>query len=92
MVSGQIAPPSPLTTHLHILVTEGNEFNADLLERLLGRRGHRVRLATNGRKALSLAGEGDFDLLLLDMHCCRAILARSAAPAPLRKTRRQDKR
>src|SRR5205823_13216247 len=32
------------------------------------RQGHRVRLATNGREALSLAGEGAFDLLLLDVH------------------------
>ena len=35
---------------------------------MLGRRGHRVRLATNGREALRLAHEGGFDLLLLDVH------------------------
>src|SRR5439155_8026969 len=51
-----------------ILVAEDNEFNAQLLEQLLVRRGHRVRLATNGREALSLAEEGAFDLLLLDVH------------------------
>jgi CheY-like chemotaxis protein/HPt (histidine-containing phosphotransfer) domain-containing protein len=49
-------------------VAEDNEFNAQLLEQLLGRRGHRVRLASNGREALCLVGEGGFDLLLLDMH------------------------
>jgi CheY-like chemotaxis protein len=48
-------------------VAEDNEFNAQLLEQLLGRRGHRVRLAGNGREALRLVGEG-FDLLLLDVH------------------------
>jgi CheY-like chemotaxis protein len=49
-------------------VAEDNEFNAQLLEQLLARRGHRVRLAGNGREALALA-EGDaFDLLLLDVH------------------------
>ena len=49
-------------------MAEDNEFNSQVLEQLLFRRGHRVRLATNGREALSLAGEGSFDLLLLDMH------------------------
>src|SRR5260370_2353045 len=39
-----------------ILVAEDNEFNAQLLEQLLMRRGHRVRLANNGREALSLLG------------------------------------
>jgi CheY-like chemotaxis protein len=49
-------------------VAEDNEFNAQLLEQLLGRRGHHVRLASNGREALGLAGEQAFDLLLLDVH------------------------
>ena len=49
-------------------MAEDNEFNAQLLERLLARRGHRVRLANNGREALALAEEGVFDLLLLDVH------------------------
>jgi PAS domain S-box-containing protein len=53
---------------LHLLVAEDNEFNAQLLEQLLARRGHRVRLANNGREALSLAEGGTFDLLLLDVH------------------------
>jgi CheY-like chemotaxis protein len=47
---------SPLTPHLRILVAEDNEFNAQLLEQLLVRRGHRVRLANNGRDALALLG------------------------------------
>src|SRR5258708_39953490 len=38
------------------------------MEKLLGRRGHRVRLASNGREALALAGQGPFDLMLLDVH------------------------
>jgi CheY-like chemotaxis protein len=53
---------------LRVLVAEDNEFNAQLLRQLLGRRGHRVRLANNGREALRLAEEGGFDLLLLDVH------------------------
>jgi two-component system, sensor histidine kinase and response regulator len=62
------AAPVPAATPLHILVAEDNEINAQLLERLLARRGHRVRLANNGREALALAEEGAFDLLLLDVH------------------------
>jgi CheY-like chemotaxis protein len=58
----------PSAFPLNILVAEDNEINAQLLERLLARRGHRVRLAYNGREALALAEEGAFDLLLLDVH------------------------
>jgi two-component system sensor histidine kinase/response regulator len=50
------------------LVAEDNEFNAQLLEQLLGRRGHRLRIANNGRDALALVEQGTFDLLLLDVH------------------------
>jgi two-component system sensor histidine kinase/response regulator len=60
--------PDPRITPLRILVAEDNEFNLQLLEELLLRRGHDVRVVTNGRDALSLAEEGGFDLLLLDIH------------------------
>jgi two-component system, sensor histidine kinase and response regulator len=60
--------PVPTAAPLRILVAEDNEFNAQLLEQLLGRRGHGVRLATNGREALARVEEGAFDLLLLDVH------------------------
>jgi PAS domain S-box-containing protein len=53
---------------MNILVAEDNELNAQVLEQLLIRKGHRVRLASNGREALALAEEGRFDLLLLDVH------------------------
>jgi PAS domain S-box-containing protein len=72
-VSSLIPPPSslgriPHHSSLKILVAEDNEFNAQLLEQLLVRRGHRARVASNGRKALSLTEEEEFDLLLLDIH------------------------
>jgi len=56
------------TAPLRILVAEDNEFNANLLEQLLVRRGHHVRLARDGRAALALLEEGVFDLFLLDIH------------------------
>jgi CheY-like chemotaxis protein len=64
--SSFIIPPSSLP--LRILVAEDNEFNAQHLQQLLGRRSHQVRLATNGREALSLAAEDGYDLMLLDVH------------------------
>src|SRR5438067_2489199 len=60
--------PVPTTPPLHILVAEDNELSAQVLEQSLVRQGHRVRLASNGREALTLAEQGGFDLLLLDVH------------------------
>ncbi len=58
----------PSALPLHILVAEDNELSAQVLEQSLARQGHRVRLASNGREVLSLAEQGGFDLLLLDVH------------------------
>jgi CheY-like chemotaxis protein/HPt (histidine-containing phosphotransfer) domain-containing protein len=60
--------PVPAVTALHILVAEDNELSAQVLEQSLVRQGHRVRLASNGREVLTLAEQGGFDLLLLDVH------------------------
>jgi PAS domain S-box-containing protein len=49
-------PPAARVRPLRILVAEDNEFNAQLVEQLLQRRGHQVRLATNGQEALALLG------------------------------------
>ena len=57
-VGPRARPGAPTASPLRILVAEDNEFNAQLLEQLLVRRGHRVRLASNGREALALAGGG----------------------------------
>jgi PAS domain S-box-containing protein len=76
----EAAAPAPAVTPLRILVAEDNEFNVRHLQRLLGKKGHHVRLANNGREALALLGiEGqgsrvenpfvpDIDVLLLDLH------------------------
>jgi len=53
---------------LHILVAEDNEFSARLLDQLLGWRGHRVRLSSNGPETLALAQEGGFGVLPQDIH------------------------
>src|SRR5262245_23023798 len=60
--------PHPSSIPLRALVAEDNEFNAQLLEQLLLGRGHRVRLASDGREALAQAKDGGFDVLFLDIH------------------------
>jgi len=60
--------PSSTTAPLRALVAEDNEFNAKLMQQLLGRRGHEVRIAKNGREALALANDLPFDVMLLDIH------------------------
>jgi PAS domain S-box-containing protein len=62
------AASTRVAASLRILVAEDSEFNSRHIERLLGRRGHVVRVATDGREALELVGEAAFDLLLLDLH------------------------
>jgi two-component system, sensor histidine kinase and response regulator len=64
--SSFLLPPSSFP--LHILVAEDNELSAQVLEQSLTRQGHRVQLASNGREVLTLAEQGGFDLLLLDVH------------------------
>ena len=64
----QAPSPVPTMTPRHILVAEDNELSAQVLEQALVRQGHRVRLASNGREVLTLAEQGGFDLLLLDVH------------------------
>jgi two-component system sensor histidine kinase/response regulator len=60
--------PVPAAAPLRILLAEDDEFSAQLMDKLLGRRGHRVRPVSSGREALALAGQGAFDLMLLDVH------------------------
>ena len=56
------------TEPLRVLVAEDNDFNAQLIEQLLVRRGHHVSLAPDGRSALALMENSSFDLLILDIH------------------------
>jgi PAS domain S-box-containing protein len=61
-------PPSAPTVSRDILVAEDNEFNVTLLKQLFDRKGHRARIAGDGREALAAAIAGTFDVLLLDIH------------------------
>ena len=58
----------PANRHLHILLTEDNAINQTLAVRLLGKRGHTVVVADNGREALAAFEKEAFDLVLMDVH------------------------
>jgi CheY-like chemotaxis protein len=53
--------------HLRILVVEDNPVNQRYTSGLLGKEGHLVLLANNGREALSVLEKETLDLVLMDM-------------------------
>src|SRR5437879_13146103 len=55
------------TGNSRLLVVDDNEMNRDLLARRLTKQGHSVVMANDGRQALDLLGDGQFDLILLDI-------------------------
>ncbi len=50
-----------------ILLVEDNELNRDALSRLLARRGYEVMMAEDGARALELADQQRFDIILMDV-------------------------
>jgi CheY-like chemotaxis protein/nitrogen-specific signal transduction histidine kinase/HPt (histidine-containing phosphotransfer) domain-containing protein len=64
---GPSAVPDVPVRRLHVLVAEDAPFNQQLIEHLLRRWGHDVRVAAEGRAALDALRECAFDLLLLDV-------------------------
>jgi len=52
---------------LHVLLAEDNAVNQRLAASLLERRGHKVRIAANGRDALTAVTEEPFDVVLMDV-------------------------
>ena len=60
-------PAPPTTVAGTILVVDDNELNRELLSRRLGRQGHTIAVAENGRQALEMVRDRGFDLVLLDV-------------------------
>ena len=52
---------------LHILLAEDNAVNQEVAQQILQKRGHVVTIASNGREALKLVAQSDFDLILMDI-------------------------
>ena len=65
----EIGPsPEPKTAKsLHILLAEDNLINRKLAQTLLERAGHQVTTAKNGKTAVELLEEQDFDLVFMDV-------------------------
>ncbi|SFN19470.1 adenylate/guanylate cyclase domain-containing response regulator [Variovorax sp. OV329] len=57
----------PESNPARLLVVDDNKVNRMLLTRGLEQQGHRVACAENGRIALEMLQEGEFDLMLLDI-------------------------
>ena len=53
---------------LRVLVAEDNPSSQQLVEHLLRRKGHDVRVASDGRETLAALEHDRFDLMLLDVH------------------------
>lgn len=53
---------------LNVLLAEDNEVNRKLAKRLLEKRGHQIVTARNGIEALEAIRDGEFDLVLMDVH------------------------
>ena len=52
---------------MRILLAEDERVNQTVAVGLLERRGHRVDVANNGREALEMAQEGEYDIILMDL-------------------------
>jgi signal transduction histidine kinase/CheY-like chemotaxis protein len=59
---------APAPTGLDILLAEDNPANQQVVELVLKRHGHRVRIVGNGKEAVAACAEGRHDLVLMDSH------------------------
>ena len=56
-----------LQKQLRILVAEDNEINQKLIERILQAAGYEVDMVDNGRDAVALASQNQYDFILMDL-------------------------
>jgi PAS domain S-box-containing protein len=79
LVSNKMRPPEPVHAvpkpepaangcGCHVLLAEDNPINALLIKELLKRRGHTLTHVTNGEELVAAMRQGDFDLILTDIH------------------------
>lgn len=62
----QVKPLEP-AQRLHVLLAEDQPVNQMVVVRMLEKRGHTVRVVSNGREALAALVEEPFDLVLMDI-------------------------
>ena len=63
----QTAAAPPACRPLRVLLAEDNAVNQKFVVHVLEKRGHDVRVVSNGREALSAIESGPFDLVLMDV-------------------------
>ena len=65
----KIMAPAELSQHypLRILVAEDNKTNQDVALKFLKKLGYQADLAQNGQEALELIGDGNYDLIFMDV-------------------------
>src|SRR5579883_987179 len=63
----ETACPAEELTDLDVLLVEDGVINQKLAIRLLEKKGHRVTLACNGKEALDLIEQHNFDVVLMDL-------------------------
>ena len=61
------AAPSALRS-LRLLVAEDNDVNREVLAAMISQLGHQAQFAHDGRAAVLAVQDGDFDLVLMDLH------------------------
>jgi len=59
---------TPVKHAISILVAEDNQFNQNVIERMLTRLGYACDLVSNGEIALEACLKGHYDLVLMDVH------------------------
>ncbi|MCK5539417.1 MAG: response regulator [Deltaproteobacteria bacterium] len=84
--ANQAELPLELSGEPLILVVDDNQVNLFLAEALLTKLGCRVETVDNGRRAVELVGEQEFDLVLMDCH-----MPGMDGFAATREIRRQEK-
>ncbi|MFN8613391.1 MAG: ATP-binding protein [Vulcanimicrobiota bacterium] len=69
LVSSPQIPPQPASRpRLNILLAEDNRVNQKVAQRLLHGMGHEVTVVGDGAQAVEQARQGQFDLILMDIH------------------------
>ena len=69
-----------------ILIVEDNEFNQEVIIGLLSEHGFKITIVNNGKEAVEMVNEGNYDMVLMDMHM--PIMDGVAATIEIRKNPR----
>src|ERR1700722_6627813 len=63
----ELDPFRPADRRLHVLVADDDPADRTFVRMMVERMGHTVTCVTSGREAISAAGAGGFDFIIMDM-------------------------